>query len=234
MRKLTIGASIIVNIILSISCDTTEDFLLKVNSTPTINFTFLDREVRYLEDSVKITTQLSYPQSFTVTDNNLAGVFFQVIGGQGQVVSIATLTDSELRLKDPVSGIYDFAYKPLGLGTHEIVVRAKDKFNETDSLILKLTAFQNIPPVAFLEIKPNRVVSKYEYTIDASQSYDRDEKFGGRVAYYEFRINSQLIELREPSFRFIFGGEDIVAISVRVKDNDGEWSEKYEELFLID
>lgn len=224
----------------TMGCDDTEDFFLKENDKPTATFTFLKNAITHVYDSVKLTasgTGRRYQQAITVQDdnNNLKGVFFSIESGKGYVFSNGfQRSQLQVTTSGAVNGIYEFIYQPQELGYHEIRILAVDDFFEADTLTISLNVFNNMKPVAKFNVKPSRVVSRYEYTIDGSESFDRDARFGGEIKQYQYQINSTIIELEKPKFSYVFGSEQIVSISLRVKDSDDEWSEVAANIFSID
>lgn len=232
---------IILVITLYTSCDDTMTQLQRINERPTANFTFLENDISSVSDSVKFFSSLSknnYNQDVTISDpeGNLKEVFFRISSGSGKVFSNGINTKRQLSINNSLGTdeIYSFNYRPEQLGYHEIQLFAQDELDEYDTLTIKLTVFENLSPVAALTVKPTRVVSRYEYTIDGSGSYDRDAKFGGEIVLYRFSINSQEIDLKKPKFPYVFGGEQIVNISLRVQDSNGQWSDPIEGLYSID
>ena len=225
---------------LIMGCDDTEDYFTKQNNDPFISFTYSPQEDRVILDSVKLSKNgQGYRTTMTVndTEDRLFDVFYESRSGDGYMVSSGRLTPSTLY---PTSELrkgtytYDIEYRPDDLGFHELEFIAQDVFLETDTITLQLRVFDNLKPVARLNIRPTRVVDRYEYTIDASESFDQDELYGGNIVLYRFNINSKIIELEEPSFRYVFSGENIFELGLRVLDNDGVWSDTYEEIIAID
>ena len=223
------------------SCDDTITQLQKKNEHPTAYFTFIENEITTVSDSVKFFTNFSennYNQDITISDpeDNLVDVFFRITSGSGRVFSNGLYTKHSLYINNSlgVDNIYSFNYRPEQLGFHEIKIFAQDLLEEYDTLAIKLTVFENLPPVAILNVKPTRVVSKYEYTIDGTESFDGDQIYGGEIVLYRFNINSKIIDLEQPKFPYIFGGEQIVNIGLQVQDSNGEWSKVTEELYSID
>ncbi|MEQ8882717.1 MAG: hypothetical protein RLO12_21405 [Fulvivirga sp.] len=223
------------------SCDDSLEQLQKENQRPEAFFTYLENDITTVVDSVKffkVTSKNRYNQDVTISDfeGNLKEVFFKITSGNGRVYSIAGQTE-RLLYEDPAAGvnnIYKFTYQPEQLGFHEIQIFARDNLDEYDTLKVKLTVFENLPPVAQLSVKPTRVVSRYEYTIDGTESFDRDAKFGGEIVLYRFNINSKIIDLKTPKFPYVFGGEQIVNIGLTVQDSNGQWSNVVEQLYSID
>lgn len=224
-------------IIFMCQCDDTEDFFLKANDRPQATFTLLENDITHLYDSIKWGAQYLYEQPITIRDGNqnLKAVRFSLTSGQGEVLSNGW-QEKELQpaIMGGRDGIYAFSYLPRQLGYHEIQILALDELLEADTLTLSLQVFDNLPPTAHLSIAPLRIVNRYEYRIDGSGSHDQDERFGGHIVKYQFQINSTVIERYEPQFKYVFGTEQIVTISLRVQDNNGTWSPKTEGVFNVD
>ncbi len=226
---------------LILSCDDTLEQLQEDNEAPVVTFTYLENNISILNDSIKFFSNLSknnYEQDITVTDaeGNLREVYYKVTSGSGRVITADGITQSILQpaLGQGSGGIYSFTYQPSELGYHEVLVYARDLLDEYDTLQMRLTVFDNLPPKAALDVNPSRVVSKYEYIIDGSGSIDGDARFGGEIELYRFTINSQVIDLEEPSFPYVFGGEQIVNIRLKVQDSNGVWSEEVGGVYSID
>ena len=222
--------------VLLTACDSTYEDLHKINRDPRITFTYLSNELTSTLDSVKNSSRLKtpYDQYFTVEDddNNLVEVYYKVRSGTGNVFSNGNYTNRTLSKNS--NGIYHLQYRPKGLGYHQIEVYALDQLNGETKVTIDLISFDNIKPVARLDVTPKRLLGKYEYRINGSESFDVDGIYGGAIELYQFNINSQVIELRQPELSYVFGGEDIYSIGLRVMDNDGVWSERTEQLYSID
>jgi len=64
-----------------------------------------------------------------------------------------------------------------------------------------------------------------EYIIDASESFDRDQKFGGGITGYEYTFLGKTILIEDSSIPVVFPAADNYDISVRVMDNDSQFGE---------
>ena len=238
MKRTILCTSVIYFLVIA-GCDTTEDFLESKNERPEITFTFIENDVTVLRDSIKSSSAIGaarYRVSVTVKDpeDNLDNVFFDLVSGAGFVRNDGEIVGRNLVASNPRQGIYEFQFTPNGLGFHEIDVIAADEFFETDTVTIQLTAFKNLAPKANLEIRQVGILSRFEYILDATNSKDMDEEFGGGISKYEFLVNAQVIEREEPELQFIFSKEGVVVLGLRVRDNDGVWSERIEEVTFID
>ncbi len=109
--------------------------------------------------------------------------------------------------------------KAMGEGENEIMVRTKDSYGKEASAKLKLYRFKNLSPAAVLKIAGNESI-----TLDASESYDRDSRFGGSVTRYYFNINGFVIDDNMKRVNYIFETPGIKTIKLMVQDNEGQWS----------
>jgi hypothetical protein len=139
----------------------------------------------------------------------------------------ASISANEIKGSDSlgVSGD-EVNIKPKVEGLSKIVITATDKFSKTASINLNLTVFNNLPPVAvFTATQVQGGLSPYEVSIDASQSYDCDARWGGRVVAYRYKINTNY-DVTSPlsSIRYIFNDSGQQEITVSVQDNNGAWS----------
>lgn len=78
------------------------------------------------------------------------------------------------------------------------------------------------------------MLSKFERRINASQSFDKDAKFGGKIVTYEFRVENQaFIRSTNDYMDYIFPQAGSYRISLRVQDHNGAWSEPITEQFPV-
>lgn len=224
--------------ILNISCDTTEDFYIETNDPPEITFTFLDNRISIYDDSAKVSSTSfgGYQQNVTVFDrnDNVSQVTFRVTSGQGKVLNNGFVKRDELLSDERNQDIYEFIYYPDRIGYHEVQIFAEDNLLGMDTVVIRLTAFDNLTAKPVLKVRPSRILGDYEYILDASESYDRDRKYGGDIIRYRFFVNNTPIETVDNSLRYIFGGRDIVVLGLQVQDNNFVWSERYEDIYLIE
>lgn len=114
------------------------------------------------------------------------------------------------------------------LGTNLIMFSLKDEFDKITSLEYKVYAFENLPPVAVFSktnVVSKAILSPYEYTIDASNSFDKDARYGGYIKSYDYYINDVKIATSASSKRdWIFSGSGNYNIKIVVTDNDGSTS----------
>jgi hypothetical protein len=78
--------------------------------------------------------------------------------------------------------------KGAATGSGKGSITIKDVYERTATIPYDFTVFYNMPPVCKLSIMPIKELSPYEVLIDLSYSIDGDEKFGGYITQYEYKI----------------------------------------------
>ena len=112
----------------------------------------------------------------------------------------------------------------VGDGQNHVTLLAEDSFGASAEFSISFTVFRNIAPVASFTIKKIGVSSPYEYEVDASASYDRDARFNGKIVEYEYTLANYKFSSTLSKIRYIFGSSGQKQIRLRVKDNNGDWS----------
>jgi len=106
----------------------------------------------------------------------------------------------------------------------ELKLNTEDTFGASDEMKILLTFFGNLPPVAILEIE-DVPGFYYEKKIDASKSYDPDEKYGGKIVLYRFLINGKEIQKEyHPFMYYTFPRTGNYDVRIQVMDDEEEWS----------
>lgn len=218
--------------ILSVSCGETRNFLEDLNESPQINFGG-NHPDPILKDSIKLSalaSQRKYPIALRITDrnNNIAEVRYDQLVGSGMLIQddIEIISNNVTFRKD--SALLQFDYYPEHLGLHQFSITVKDNFGLSSKAILELTAFENLLPAAHFTARKLGQRSRYEWQLDATESFDRDSKYGGKIREYEFSVLGKVYNLLTPEIRIIFPATGIYSVSLRVKDNDNKWSVKVE------
>src|SRR5690606_13936240 len=193
-----------------------DKFFDNLNELPEIKLTRDGAEI--FQDSVKTSLKSarnSVKFIAAITDKNAREVTVNYILGQGEVMIDNVKTASvAVSVKDK----FEINVTPVFLGINEVEVAVKDEFGEMARRRIQITAFENINPKAELLFAK---VSGFEYEIDASQSRDGDEKFGGIIAQYIYKIDGQTITVNENKIKYNFGSAGTFPVSVQVVDNDG-------------
>ena len=118
-------------------------------------------------------------------------------------------------------------------GQDQVTLMAKDSFNEEAKFSISFTVFRNIAPVALFSVKKIGVSSPYEYEVDASASYDKDARFNGKITEYEYTLANYKFSSPLSKIRYVFGSAGQKQIRVRVKDNNGDWSNQVSEYVVL-
>lgn len=101
-------------------------------------------------------------------------------------------------------------------------VKVEDTWGKNHNVNFALTYFSNQAPVADLR---TNVINVNEYELDGSNSFDKDQKWGGFIRTYEFVINNSfVITTNQAKVKHVFSF-GVHNIKLRVKDNDDVWSQ---------
>lgn len=118
---------------------------------------------------------------------------------------------------------YNLAFRHNKNSLEEFKVSAVDDFGATNTLTLRLKFIDNLLPVSALQIILKSGKDRM-YQLYGQGSYDKDQKYGGKIVEYEFVIDNVVINTTQPNIFHIFAVGDHV-VKLRVKDNDNVWSE---------
>ncbi|MEQ8879034.1 MAG: hypothetical protein RLQ12_05345 [Cyclobacteriaceae bacterium] len=155
-----------------------------MNTKPTLSISGIET---VLEDSVKINGDNSnyfFEIMASDPDNNLEVITFEILSGVGDLFQNG-IPVNEIQYDQ--QEILSLSYRPSHSGTHILLFNIWDSFGQEASATLDLFTFENLPPVSQFElVKPAVQHDPLEYQIDASSSYDPDEKFGGGIISYEY------------------------------------------------
>ncbi|MEQ8704666.1 MAG: hypothetical protein RIC19_12145 [Phaeodactylibacter sp.] len=120
-------------------------------------------------------------------------------------------------------------------GTHSFILSAEDPFGVSGTALVEVLAIGNYEPVAALSIAQLDEAAPYHVRINAGQSFDRDSAWGGGVLAYEFTLEGiYTVETERPELDYIYPGPGTYAVRVRVKDNDGVWSDSVRSTFTVE
>ncbi|MFO7655668.1 MAG: hypothetical protein R6W78_01230 [Bacteroidales bacterium] len=112
-------------------------------------------------------------------------------------------------------------YCPSDVGFHRIKIKVTDYYNQSSTVTLNLNVFSNLAPVAVLDysLKGNIL------TLDASESYDRDARFGGYIVNYFFTVDGITMETNSNKLYFDINPDKSYVIYLTVIDNSGAMSQ---------
>lgn len=194
------------------SCNETYDPFEGDNRTPTIRTRspYQSQYSFFAEDSVK--EGHDYELAVSIEDE-----------GQVEVTTHCTNPDWTTGYDGET-----FRVSPSGVGETDIIVRATDVYGETISATIRIVCFDNMAPVAKATCDVIAMLSPYERMINASESFDPDLKYGGGIEVYEFTIGGIQTAINDDGVLYhVFPKPGKYRIKVRVRDNDGVWSEQF-------
>lgn len=198
------------------SCDTSEDYFFNLDQEPKIliNSCLTDNLTINLLDSNKI----GHNYVFNYVTDSINDVFVnQTIGND----SICVISNK----------INIFS---LSEGMNEFEIIAIDKFNKSNKAFLSLYNFKNLNPVAKLEVTQLSQFDEFQILVSANDSYDRDQKFGGEIINYHYKIqNNYDVITKLNKINYIFSNSGLKKISLSVQDNDSVWSDEITKNIII-
>lgn len=224
MRKLVLISLIA---IFAMSCDDRFDFIADLNRNPSIVIVKNGSEVGSLSDSLKTSIKTGeefYEINVLVSDPELllGQLSYQVVEGNGVMFQNGSEVNT---MSYDENGRAEFLYKPSSNGIHRIRLIISDNLGNKGEATINLLVFNNIKPVAVRTLTRIGVNNNFEYDLDASGSYDPDRNVGGGIDLYEWDINGSKFLSPNAVSRFIFPASGTYEIKLRVRDNDGEFSE---------
>lgn len=238
-KLLKIISKLLIFAYLSNGCEqNTTEYIEGLNEAPQINL-LNNGDSAVLVDSIKTELTLKEAESFyevvlSVNDanDNLVGIEYFQLQGIGTLLQEGdTIIDRNIALKDDV---LTFEYYPAVYGKHVFQLVAKDEFDARNSIIVELTAFENLMPVAILSVERDGGLGRYHFEFEADESYDRDSKYGGALIEYEFSLLDKRFRILEKKMEYVFPGSGVYEIGLRVKDNNGKWSPRVTDVISID
>lgn len=170
--------------LLLLSCSNSDYFFEQMNSNPVI--TFRDGST-VLNDTVK----LNHVYDFAIVpfDHNgdLKDVRFRKrLGYDGISIQDKIILDSEIKRN---TDTIQLSYEPLTIGNQSIFIDVSDSFDKSNNIELKLFVFDNLVPVADFKVTNQ---TSNSISVNASASYDKDEKWGGEIVEYKWYIDENL------------------------------------------
>jgi len=199
------------------SCDNRKDYFIGVNKVPILTLVKNGVELtgNTLTDSLKIGQPLSL--HYNILDEERIKLLVTQEQGQstidvgGESINFTGITE----------------------GQNLVSLMAEDSFGEQAKFSVTFTVFRNIAPVALFTVKKIGVSSPYEYEVDASGSYDKDARFNGKITEYEYTLANYKFSSTLSKIRYVFGSAGQKQIRVRVKDNNGDWSNTVSEYVVL-
>lgn len=179
-----------------------------------------------LRDTMKFSVQQEYVFNFQIEDDqterylSVSKLQNGLLFFQGKIIN-DTKTD--------ISGIKDgqLTFRALDPEEFSFILSVEDAQGLTTSAVIDLNVLDNIIPIARMELEQTDDAAPYQIAIDATPSYDQDSRWGGDVMAYEYTVdNFYTVETVRSKLQYIFPQAGTYRIGLRVKDNDGDWSEE--------
>ena len=124
-----------------------------------------------------------------------------------------------------VSNNYDkYSYVSDSLGNEQIDFTVKDPYDLEQNSTLFLYVFKNLLPTTSFEMVGLNNLESLEYKIDASKSFDADDKFGGGLVLFQYVIDNDTTYHPYNTMNYIFPEIRDYVISVKAMDSDSIWS----------
>ncbi len=187
---------------------------------------FLINGQKNIMDSIKITQDPFYILEFTIEDDEA-----------WRELRVNNLTEGLLRYKEKIindilveitkikEGRLEF--EALRKGRVKFNLEVRDRNDLFSSIDIHFFVFDNLAPVGVLQLIQTDELGPYQVQLNASDSYDMDHRWGGRIMKWEFFIAGfYTTTIDQPVIDYIFPEPGKYSIGLRVLDNDGVWSEK--------
>ena len=216
---ISIFLSIIIFVILIISCEKHKDPFSALNKKPTIEvFSFDDDSLKYNKDEpfkIKLKYDDDEDQKLTAT--------FKFIAGDGDIFhsdfSEMSKDENSITFDAPSSFDSRLNFIPDTTGKIEIELVLSDKVKEMTQKTATFF-FSNLKPVASFTYRLLTSVSPYELEVDAKESHDPDH---GTIEYYYWLFGDGSPELRTKAntYRYKYQQAGTYTVRLKVIDNDG-------------
>jgi len=223
------------------SCNKREDYfkVLNIEPIPTeIMLSYatgvvdLKSSPNSITDTIKLTKKSDYTFTVQLEDESETKFVSAIIReGLGSSIANSEYIENEVEV---ASNKIVIKYIPNGNGNHVVDYQFKDIYDKVTIVRLRLFCFGNNKPVAKFTYINTQLFDPNEYRISASNSFDPDSRFGGGLSEYEYTIGlSYFVSSTNSYLDYIFSISGTYAIKVRVKDNDGVWSDPKTNIIVI-
>jgi hypothetical protein len=177
------------------------------------------------EDTIKVSVNPVLDISFTINDDlskhqlSMSKLDGAIVYYEGSV-----LNNSTIELNSRSSGTLEF--RALEPGVHSFFLSLEDENTDAVTVLIEITAIENLEPTAVIVAEQVDEVANYHVRIDAGNSFDRDQAWGGAIQAYEFNlVDIYKVETERSELDYIYPGPGTYSLELRVKDNDGRWSD---------
>lgn len=224
MKKIVFS---LVLMVVFIGCDDRLNFINEYNLNPEIFIVVNGNDLTELTDSVKMSLKSTKEEAELVLrvfdpEGLLNNVKATIIEGNGTFFQNDAPANTDNLIID--NGNVFVKFKPSNPGNHRISFTAYDNLNKSKTVIVRIFAFVNLPPIAVRNITAYKVNHPLEYILDATGSKDPDKNQGGNILIYEWNINGNILTSTQRQSFFVFPSAGTYDIRLRVMDNDGEYS----------
>jgi hypothetical protein len=223
-------AIFIFSLLICISCDDKIDSLEKLNTPPYAEYytvssnKWIKTENEYtIKEDVKFyneNNKLPYSVSIRFKDKNKNYGTIDLKSEQTSNNFFVNEIEYGQNFKVELDS-FSFSHKNEFLSNKKFKIIVKDTWDKTQILNFDLTYFQNALPIPLIQAN---AINNSEYELNASASYDGDNKIGGFIREFEYVIdNFYVIKTSNNKISHVFS-QGSHNIKLRVKDNDNAWS----------
>lgn len=129
----------------------------------------------------------------------------------------------------------ELQFRALKAGFYSFVLTVKDPQGLSSNALVELNALENKLPISVLQLTQTNAVAPHQVKINAADSYDADARWGGKVTKYEYDIEGfYKTETVRNAIDFIFPKAGVYKVTLRVLDNDKEWSTPVTRLITVE
>jgi hypothetical protein len=223
MKKLKLFLIAVVLTSIIASCDDRLDQLQVLNQEPSVEFKKADSLTANLSDSLRLIPGKKnvYNINLKVSDpnKNIQFLNWEITKGTYKLY----YQNNEVMLPNSFRTDYGdifLNFYPDSVGNYAAEFKATDRFGKIAVGKFNLYVFENLLPVANLKVTAVSEESA-EYIIDGSASFDPDSNFQGEIVNYEFSIDGTIVNLKNPTLRYVFEGSGGHTVTLKVMDNSG-------------
>jgi hypothetical protein len=192
------------------ACDSRKDYIFENLEKPVITISKNSSGVgeSFITDSIKLNYgiySIFYITNFAV---------------KGNVTLEYDKTAMDVTLNE---NLHSITVKPLKSGGYYLNVNYTDVYNNTSFAKLYLNIFDNLAPVTIFEYT---VTSDNRVIINLEKSFDKDQKFGGKIVEYRYQIRSNYdFNSPSPKKEIQYPSKGTFPATFWVKDNNDVWSD---------
>jgi hypothetical protein len=239
-KKCTASIVVMFSLLLLLSCD--NRFSELENIAPVVPQVFLKGNplIKTLNDSVKVgyvqfgakNTYEPYQVGVHAKSNGSSNFLTSLIGEkQVKINGLPVASTNNFTFQD--STHFNYSIRPDSIGSYQVVFKVTDSKSNSDEASVTITAFDNLLPVASFSVSySDKTSDKHSFKLDASKSFDRDAKFGGKIISYSWFVNNQFPTNSNPVlYTTLQNGTYLIGMGVT--DNDYGVSKIYSILLVV-